>query len=75
MREELVVRVEEVLAETKSRVRIEDECGQIFWTARGVRQRYPLSTMLFNLVFGGSGRTDEKGEVERGDIGRKKFSH
>lgn len=31
-------------------MRIGKEMGDIFWTARGVRQKCPLSPMLFNLV-------------------------
>lgn len=39
VREGLIVRVgEEVLLETKSRVRIGKEIGETFWTAREVRQ-------------------------------------
>lgn len=35
----LVKRVEEIIRETKSRVRVGKEVGESFWTARGVRQR------------------------------------
>lgn len=38
VREGLVERVQEVLRETKSRVRIGRQLGEEFWTARGVRQ-------------------------------------
>lgn len=38
VREGLIVRVGEVLLETKSRVRIGKEIGETFWTAREVRQ-------------------------------------
>jgi len=34
----------------RSRVRIGGQIRQGFWTARGVRQRYPLSPLLFNLL-------------------------
>jgi len=37
LREGLAKRVEQVLRKTKSRVRIEGEIGDCFWTARGVR--------------------------------------
>jgi len=48
--EELVEKVEEVLRETKSRVRIAWKVGKGFWMTRGVRQECPLSPMLFNLL-------------------------
>lgn len=37
IRERLIGRVEEMVKETKSTVRIEGEIGEIFWTARGIR--------------------------------------
>lgn len=36
IRKGLVSRVEEILGETKSRVRVRGVCGKEFWTARGV---------------------------------------
>jgi len=50
IREGLIEKVKEVFRETKSRVKIGGELGESFWTARGVRQRCPLSPMLFNIV-------------------------
>jgi len=50
VREGLVVRVEEMLRETKSRVRVGKRIGEEFWTARGVRQGCPLSPTLFNIL-------------------------
>lgn len=50
MREGLVEGVGEVLTETKSKVRIKGGLREIFWTARGVSRRCPLSPMLFNMV-------------------------
>lgn len=38
VREGLLVRVGEVLSETKSRVRIGKDIGETFWTTREVRQ-------------------------------------
>jgi len=48
--EGLVERIEEVLRETKSRVRVGKELEQSFWTARGVRQGCPLSPLLFIIL-------------------------
>lgn len=50
IRKELIERIEEVLRETKSKVRIGEEVSEEFWTGRGVRQRCSLSPLLFNIV-------------------------
>jgi len=50
VREGLVTRVEEILRETKSRVRIGGEMGEKFWTERGVRQGCSMSPILFNIL-------------------------
>lgn len=34
----MIERVEEIVRETRSRVRMEGEIGESFWAARGVRQ-------------------------------------
>lgn len=50
VREGLVERVDEILRETRSRVRIRSMVGKKFWTARIVRQGCPLSLLLVNLL-------------------------
>lgn len=50
IREELVKRCEDMLRETRNRVRIGEERSEQFWTGRGVKQEYPLSSSLFNLL-------------------------
>lgn len=52
IREGLVKRTEEMIRETKSRVREGEKIGEEFWTARGVRQGYPLSPLLFSILIG-----------------------
>jgi len=56
--EELVERVEKVISEMKSRVRIARGVGKDFWTTREFRQGCLLSPMLFNLLI-----TDLKEEM------------
>lgn len=43
-------RMEEIIRETRSRVRVGEEVRESFWTARGVRQNCPLSPLLLNLL-------------------------
>lgn len=51
IREGLVERMGDILREMKNRVRVERELGEGFWMARGgMRQEYPLSSILFNLL-------------------------
>lgn len=47
IRKGLIERIEEVLREIRSRVRVGKRVDKGFWTTRGVRQRCPL---LFNLL-------------------------
>lgn len=46
----LIRRIEEVIRETKCRVRAVGEVGEEFWMAKGVRQGWPLGPTLFSLL-------------------------
>lgn len=65
VREGLVERVEEILRETKSRVRVGGEIGREFLTAKKVRQGCPLSPLLFNLMLADM---EKLGKMKWGEI-------
>ena len=48
--EELLDRIKEIFTETRTRVRIREEKGEEFSTGRGLRQRCPLSPLLFSIL-------------------------
>lgn len=66
IREELTVKVEKLAGERRSRVRMGEVMGDSFWTARGIRQRCPLSLMLFNLLV--ADLEEEMGKVRWGGV-------
>lgn len=66
VREDLITRTEEIMREVKSRVRIGKEMGEVFWTARGVRQGCPLSPIIFNIVL--ADLEEEMGKVKWGGV-------
>ena len=66
IRKGLVSRVERILKETRSRVKVGGEVGESFWTARGVRQGCPLSPLLFNILI--ADIEEEMGKVKWGGI-------
>ena len=41
---------EKMLWKTKNRMRLGRELEESFWTARGIRQKCPLSPLLFNIL-------------------------
>lgn len=68
IREGLIERIEEVVRETKSRVRIEGELSKEFWQNRGIRQGCLLSSTLFNILI-----ADLEEEMARGRWGGVKL--
>lgn len=58
VREALVGRVEEMVRESKNRVKMR----KWYWTTRRVRQRCPLSPLLFSVLM-----TDIEKEMKKGD--------
>lgn len=43
-------RVEEIIRETKSKMKAGGSIGENFWMTRGVRQECPLNPLLFNII-------------------------
>lgn len=62
VKEGLVARVEDVLRETKCRIRTGRQCGEGFWKAIEVKQRCPFSPILFNLIITNLQENMEKGK-------------
>lgn len=68
-----MVRCEEVLRETMSKVRVGKEEGRCFWTSRGVRQGCPLNPCLFTLLLADLDEELERGEWSGVKIGGRKI--
>jgi len=62
----LIERVKEIYVSTKNAVRIHKEKSGWFWTEAGVRQRCPLSPILFTLLIADVEEKMKKGQI--GDI-------
>lgn len=62
IRERLIERVEEIMRETRSRVRLR---GERFLAGRGMRQECPLSPLLFNVLL--ADMKEEMGKVKWGE--------
>lgn len=73
IREGLTIRAEQVVRETRSRVRIGKEMGESFWMARGVRQDCLLSLILFNMLL--ADIEEEMGRVKWRELSWGKEGH
>lgn len=65
IREGLIERVEEIMRETRSRVRLGGGVGERFLAGRGVKQGCPLSPLLFNVLL--ADMKEEMGKVKWGE--------
>lgn len=71
----MVRRCENILRETRSRVRVGEGLSEVFWTGRRVRQGYPLSPGLFNLLTADLEEFSEEGRMGRGEAEGRKGVH
>lgn len=67
IRKGFIRRVKEVVRETKNRMRVGENLGDSFWTARGLRQGCPLSLLLLNIVMADTEEALGKVKVERAE--------
>lgn len=61
IREGLVQRCENLLRETRNRMRIGGKSSEVFWTGRGVKQGCLVSPGLFNILIAGLREVMKKG--------------
>lgn len=62
----IIERMANLLRKTRSKVRVEEDMGESFWTARGVRQGCRLSPVLFNLLIADTEK--EMGKIKWGGV-------
>jgi len=73
VKENLRWRIMETYKETRNIIRIGDKKSQEFWTVRGLKQRCPLSPMLFNIYVLDLEEEMEKEQIRGIVIGKEKF--
>lgn len=65
-------RCEDVLRETRNKIRISEAVEESFWTGRGVIQGCPLSSYMFNLLTADLEEDMRKGSWEGVRLGWEK---
>jgi len=63
----------ETYKEMRNIIRIGDKKSEEFWTVRGLKQRCPLSPMLFNIYVLDLEEEMEKEQIRGVVIGKEKF--